>query len=328
MSPVDLGELMQSLLGEEPDELLVGLQMPDDAAVYKISETQAIVFTADIITPVVDDPFHYGQVAAANSLSDIFAMGGRATVAINICCFPDDRMTREEIGGVLGGGLDRIRACGALLVGGHSVRDKELKYGLAVVGLVDLDQVVRKGGATVGQRLVLTKPVGTGVLIGGYRKGKVTGELLERVVGNMTQLNDGGAEVMRSHGVTGGTDITGFGLAGHSLEMARNGGFGLRFESAQLPHYPESLTLIEEGVKTGVTKANRDNAGADTHFADDVSEAMRTLFFDPQTSGGLLFGVDADKAEDAVATLHAKGYRDAAIVGEVFASDAPRIEVS
>ncbi len=327
MSPVDLGELTQTLLGEEGSDLLVGLQEPDDAAVYRISETEAIVFTTDLITPVVDDAFHYGQVAAANSLSDVFAMGGEATMALNICCFPDDRMTKEDIAGVVGGGLDRVKACGAFVVGGHSVRDKELKYGLAVIGRVSIDQIVRKGGATAGQLLILTKPIGTGVLVGGYRKGLLDEQTLARLVHNMTQLNDGGAEVMRKFGVTGGTDITGFGLAGHSLEMARGGGFGVRFEASQLPHYPEAIALIEQGVKTGVTQGNRDNAGPSTTFAGSINETQQTLFFDPQTSGGLLFGIDPDKADAALTELREKGYPEAVVVGEVFASESPVVEV-
>ena len=313
--------------GDNPD-LLVGFETADDAGVFRVGEKLALVQTVDIITPVCDDPYLFGQVAAANSLSDVYAMGGRPLTALNICCFPSTGVPDGVYGKILLGGHDKTREAGATLVGGHTVNDRELKYGLAVTGTIDPDRILRNADARHGDALVLTKPIGTGVMIGAARKEMVAPSTFAVVVGQMARLNATAAELALEHGAHACTDITGFGLAGHTLEVARASRVGIRLRYAALPRYEESLDLIARGVTTAMTESNRILAGESIRFTADLSEPQRWLFFDPQTSGGLLISLPAARAEELVSALHARGVTDAAIVGEVFASDDPVLEVA
>lgn len=322
---MDLQGLFKGLNPRTNADLLVGIDTMDDAAVYRLAPDQALVVTADFITPVVDDPFKFGQVAAANSLSDVYAMGGRPLTALNLCCFPAKGADLDTLRRILQGGLDKIHEAGALLVGGHTVRDDELKYGLSVNGLVHPERMTPNGGARPGDRLVLTKPIGTGVCISGAKRGELSAEAFAPVVEAMATLNKTACEVMVEFGCRGATDITGFGLSGHALGMARAGGTAMRFFFDALPLHPDALRLIDAGVATGVTKTNEQMAEGSLRFDGRFSAAERTLPFDPQTSGGLLIAVAAAQADALVKALQLRDVKAAAVVGEVL-EGKPRLD--
>jgi len=303
---VDLSEIVREFAGKAKTDpnLLVGFETGDDAGVYRLNDELALVQTVDYITPVVDDPFLYGQVAAANSISDVYAMGGRPLTAMNLCNFPARGIDKMSLRRILEGGFSKVVEAGATLVGGHTVRDDELKFGLSVTGLIHPKRIMTNTGAQVGDHLVLTKPVGTGVIITGFRRGVVSDALLERAVGWMAALNRVSCETMLEFDPHSCTDITGFGFAGHALGMAKGSGtlFRIRFDA--LPRYDESLDLIAQGIATSVTRAN--------------------LEVDPQTSGGLLIALPADQAPQLVERLRERGNPIAAVVGEVVAAPGGR----
>lgn len=320
--------MVKNLTAAESDpNVLVGFGTADDAGVYRLTETIALVQTVDFITPVVDDPFAFGQVAAANSLSDVYAMGGQPVTVLNICCFPAKGVPLRDFGRILEGAQERVRAAGAVVLGGHSVADDELKFGLSVTGIVHPARVLTNAGARAGDRLVLTKPIGTGLVIGALRKNVAPDALVKRALGWMISLNDRACRAGLDHGARGATDITGFGLAGHAFEMARASGteFVLHFDA--IPRYDEAVDLVARGITTANTKLNREGLG-DRFSADpSVSPDEQTLLFDPQTSGGLLLSIPADRADACVAALHAAGDTVSAVVGEVRAAAEPRIRL-
>lgn len=324
---MDLGSLLHNLTTKPDPNLIVGFDTADDAGVYRVREDLALVQTVDFITPVCDDPYLYGQVAAANSLSDVYAMGGRPLTVMNICCFPPRGVPTEVYAKILEGGLSKTVEAGAALVGGHTVKDEELKYGLSVTGTVHPERVLKNAGAKSGDALVLTKPIGTGVMITGSKRGVVPGETFRKALDYMARLNDVAAELATAHGATGCTDITGFGFAGHALEVAMASRVGLRVRFAALPRYEESLRLIEQGVKTGVTDSNRALVGDRIRFVDGLAENERWLLFDPQTSGGLLISLPAARAEALLRDLLARGQADSRIVGEGFETREPVLEI-
>lgn len=299
----------------------------DDAAIYKITEEMALVITADYITPITDDPYWFGAVAAANSISDVYAMGGRPITALNLCNFPAEGVEIETLGRILQGGLDKIHESGALLVGGHTVRDEELKYGLSVNGVVHPKKFTPNSGAKAGDRFILTKPIGTGVHITGSRKGIVRPDQMQPVVETMATLNKVACETMMEFDCRGATDITGFGLSGHSLGMARASKLGIRFFFDAVPRFPATLDLITLGVRTGVTGSNAKMAAGSVRFDGEFTDVEKALFWDPQTSGGLLIAIRAEDADALLRKLHERGVKDARIVGEAFAADAPGLEV-
>jgi selenide,water dikinase len=292
-----------------------------------VREDLALVQTVDLITPVCDDPFVYGQVAAANALSDVYAMGGRPLTALNICCFPGSGVPGEVLAAILAGGLDKVREAGAVLVGGHTVKDQELKYGLAVTGTIHPDRILRNTGARAGQKLVLTKPVGTGLLIGGARKELVSAEGLQPVLEEMARLNDVAAEEALAHGASAATDITGFGLAGHALEMVRGTDVALRLWHGAVPFHGQARAMARQGITTLMTPANRSMVGDDIVFDASLDDIERLLWFDPQTSGGLMVAVPADRVEPLVARLRSRGVAHASVVGEVIPADGARLRV-
>lgn len=300
--------------------LLVGFETGDDAGVYRLTDDLALVQTVDYITPVVDDPFQFGRIAAANALSDVYAMGGRPLTAMNLCNFPAKGIDTADLSRILEGGHSAIVEAGATLVGGHTVRDDELKYGLSVTGLIDPRRIVTNAGARPGDLLVLTKPIGTGALIGGRRRDRVDDAVMERAVRWMSLLNRAACEAMLAAGARSATDITGFGLLGHALGMARGSGTLLRFRFEALPRYEESLALIAEGIGTVTTASNAESAAPFTTFVGRWRDEERTLLADPQTSGGLLIALPADAAPDLVRRLRSEGMTEAALVGEVVAA--------
>jgi selenide,water dikinase len=318
LNPVDLRALVAGFVahGDDPN-LLVGIETGDDAGVYRVAENLAIVQTVDYITPVVDDPFLFGQVAAANAISDVYAMGGRPITALNCCMFPAKGIDAASLRRILEGGWSKMREAGIALLGGHTVRDDELKYGLAVTGLIDPLRILTNVGARPGDVLALTKPLGTGVIVIGRRRGVVDDDLLERAVGVMTTLNRDGCEAMLEAGATACTDVTGFGFATHALGMTRGGGIRFRVRFDDLPRFDESLRLIADGLTTSVTPANRAVSEKDTGWTGTFRDEEKDLVFDPQTSGGLLVALPPAGARRLVERLGARGGPPAAIVGEV-----------
>jgi len=312
---------------EDPPEVLVGMNTSDDAGVYRLTGEIALVQTVDFITPLTDDPFLFGQIAAANALSDVYAMGAKPLTALNLCCFPGSGIPSEWLEAILLGGLEKIQEAGAVLLGGHSVQDSELKYGLSVTGIVHPDQVIANAGARPGALLVLTKPIGSGVLFGPVKSGQLPGELWERILGDMAQLNKISSELMVEFGAQACTDITGFGLAGHALEMAKASGVELTIRTGLIPHYREALDIIRAGGKTRMTDLNRQVVAGFWHCGENVPPEEEQLLFDPQTSGGLLISISAEKAQPFVEALHARGIQHAAIIGEVQAAASPKISI-
>ncbi len=327
---MDLSEIVKEFAGKVKTDpnLLVGFETGDDAGVYRLSDDLALVQTVDYITPVVDDPYLYGQVAAANSISDVYAMGGRPLTAMNLCNFPPRGIDKESLRRILDGGFSKIVEAGATLVGGHTVRDDELKYGLSVTGLIHPQRIMTNTGARPGDHLVLTKPIGTGVIITGYRRGLASEELLNRAVTWMAMLNRVACETMLEFDPHSCTDITGFGLSGHALGMARGSNVRMRLRFKDIPKYAESLELIEQGVATSVTASNLQVAQDYLTFSGHFSEAETWLIVDPQTSGGLLISLPADQAPRLVSLLHERGNPIAADVGEVVPAEGrPGLEI-
>jgi selenide,water dikinase len=320
---VDLSEIVKEFAGAAKTDpnLLVGFETGDDAGVYRLTDDIALVQTVDYITPVVDDPFLYGQVAAANSISDVYAMGGRPLTAMNCCNFPAKNIDKASLRKILEGGFSKIREAGATLVGGHTVRDDELKYGLSVTGLIHPKRILTNTAARPGEHLVLTKPIGTGVIITGHRRGLASDDLLMRAVGWMATLNKVACETMLEFDSHGCTDITGFGLSGHALGVAKGSGVRLRIRFRDLPIYEESLDLIGQGVATSVTNSNMQVAQDSLTFSGPFSEEEQWLAVDPQTSGGLLISLPADQAPKLVARLRERGNPIASVIGEVVPAD-------
>jgi selenide,water dikinase len=282
-----------------------------------VRDDLALVTTVDFFTPVVDDPFTYGQIAAANAFSDVYAMGGRPLIALNIVCWPQSGLPHEMLTEILRGGAEKAREAGAAVVGGHSVADEEVKYGMAVTGVIDPRRVIRNAGAHPGDALVLTKPLGTGVLMTAFKRDQLNFEHYEPAVRSMAELNARAAEVMLKHAVHAATDITGFGLAGHALAMAQASGVTLVFEESDLPLLPGALECSRQGTIPGGGKRNREFFGPGTKISEDVGEEMVTIAFDPQTSGGLLIATPEADSIALLADLHRAGVAEAAIVGRV-----------
>ena len=283
---------------------------------------RALVATADFITPVCDDPRRFGRVAAANSISDVYAMGGRPLFALNLCCFPPlDPPDDQALGGILQGAAEVLREAGAALLGGHSVRDPELKFGLAVIGEADPNRLLTNAGARAGDRLLLTKPLGTGVLINAFKADKLDEAGLEPALREMERLNDVASRLALEHGVHAATDVTGFGLTGHALGMARASNVGIRFAFEKLPVHPGFYRLVERGISTGCTDANELNVKPVFTDHAGLDRVRRELLFDPQTSGGLLLSTPPDQAPRLLEALLATGHQ-AAEIGEVLPGPA------
>jgi selenide, water dikinase len=305
--------------GPEPAELIAGLERADDAAVYRISNELAIIGTLDFFPPLVDDARTFGEIAAANALSDVFAMGGRVLFALSIAAFPDE-LPRDTMAAIIDGAAAKVREAGGTLAGGHTIRDPEPKYGLAVIGAAHPGRLLRKGGARPGDILVLTKRLGTGLLVSGQRRGSTAAPDLAAAVDQMRALNRSAAEVLVATGVAGATDVTGFGLLGHGLEMARASGTRFVFETAALPALDGALELARAGVETGGATHNRRFVASAVSVGDGVASELVTLAHDPQTSGGLLAAIPPDRLDAVRAALREVGVEHW-IVGRVEAID-------
>ena len=287
-----------------------------------------MVNTVDFFTPVVDDPFTYGQISAANSLSDVYAMGGIPKTALNLVCWPQSGLPREMLVEILRGGADKAREAGVVIVGGHSVADEEVKYGMAVTGVIDPRRVVRNVGARVGDALVLTKALGTGILMTAFKRDRLAGEHYTAAVRSMTTLNAEAANAMLRRGVHAATDITGFGLAGHGSRMADGSGVTLRIEESDLPLLPGALECCRAGMIPGGGRRNREFFGPRVKISDEVAAEMAEMVFDPQTSGGLLIALPESEATPLLVDLQAGGNLEAAIIGRVVEQSRFAIELN
>jgi selenide,water dikinase len=297
--------------------------------VYAWEGGPALVQTVDFFTPIVDDPYIYGQIAAANSVSDVYAMGGRPLTALAIAAFPQDGLHTDDIAQIFRGGFDKLREAGVALLGGHTVQDKEIKFGYAVTGAIDPKRILTNTGAKPGDRLILTKPLGTGIVGTAIKFGRASAELIDRAVGQMRMLNKAAAEVISSphleaHSVHACTDITGFGLAGHGSEMAAGSNVTITFDSTALPIIPGVLDIASNN-KSGGMNTNREHFGPDIEFASGVPGELRDLVFDPQTSGGLLISVDAAVAPAIMKGLETAGIQ-AVFVGTVGTRSGPLLK--
>ena len=313
--------------------MLVGFDKADDAGVYRLSPELALVQTVDFFTPIVDDPYTFGRIAATNSLSDVYAMGGRPINALAIVCFPEkgDLTVLENI---LAGGLSQMSEAECTIVGGHSIRDDELKFGYAVTGIVHPDRVLANAGAIAGDKLILTKAIGTGVISTAIKQGKAEQDWIDAAIESMTMLNRGGADCIIDHNgrqfepvVHAVTDITGFGLLGHAREMALAGNVSLRIDSLHVPLLDGAVECVEGKFIPGGLKANREFAECNVRFDEDVYPELQTLFFDPQTAGGLLISADASVADRLVADLRVRNF-PAVVIGEVLDRTDPLIHVA
>ena len=299
-----LESLLAGLVPAEADDLLVGLDPADDAAVYRLDDERAIVFTVDFFPPLVDDPRTFGAIAATNALNDVFAMGGRPLLALSVAAFPEE-LPVEMLGDVLAGADERVRAAGAILAGGHTIRDAEPKYGLAVVGTVHPDRIWPKAGARAGDVLFLTKALGTGIVLQAHRDGVGFPGALDAAVASMVELNMRAADALRPFEPHAVTDVTGFGLLGHVHELASRSGVRAEIDAATLPALPGALELARAGVRTGGDRRNREFA--ERHVESGTTDALEALAFDPQTAGGLLASVAPERAAVLEATLGAEG---------------------
>ena len=305
--------------------VLVGFATCDDAGVYRLSDELALVQTVDFFTPIVDDPTAYGQIAAANSLSDVYAMGGRPLTALALVCFPEKGDT-DILEKIMAGGLAKMTEAGCTVVGGHSIRDDELKFGYAVTGTVNPKKVWTNTGARPGDRLLLTKPLGTGVITTALKKGAAKDAWVEAATRTMVQLNRAAAEALAPFEIHGATDVTGFGLIGHARELAAGSGVSLRFDSSKLEWIDGALDCARAGHLAGGLKNNRDFLGGCVEFAPGVPADVQTLLFDPQTSGGLLVALAPDQAEAAAKALRQAGAA-AMTIGEVLPKTSPLLAV-
>jgi len=311
-----LSNILADIQASAGPDLLVGFDTSDDAGVYRLDAERAIVSTADFITPVVDDPFTFGRVAAANSISDVYAMGGVPFMALNLLGFPQAGLPQSALSDILAGAAETCRAAGCAVAGGHTVRDDEVKFGLSVTGTVHPNRILRNSTARNGDVLVLTKPLGTGALVAANKKGRLDRAAYDALVTCMTTLNKSG-ERLWDLGANACTDVTGFGLSGHALEMAKGSGLRLEISCGALPQLPEAAALCGEGFTCGGTQANARFTDADLRFAPDLDPGMIGLLHDPQTSGGLLVSLPESHLSGLLTALEEDSALSAAVIGRV-----------
>ena len=289
----------------------------DDAGVYKLTDDLAIIQTVDFFTPIVDDPYTFGQIAAANALSDVYAMGGKPLTAMNVVCFPTESLDISVLKDILRGGIDKMSEAKVTLIGGHSIDDTELKYGLSVTGIVHPKRLVTNSGAKIGDKLVLTKPLGTGIISTALKAGVVDKETVAKVTECMATLNDKASGLMQEVGVHACTDITGFDFLGHTVQVAKKSQVGIDIDITSIPFFPEAGEFAKQGLCPGGLHRNREFYSNEVKIASEVPIYMQDVLFDPQTSGGLLICLAPRKAELLLVKLQQAGVEDATIIGEV-----------
>lgn len=318
LDPAALSGLLNSIPLLKDSRIMVDIETHDDAGVYRLNESTALIVTTDFFPPVCSSGKEFGQIAAANSLSDIYAMGGTPLLALNLTMFPSTRIPLDILRQILEGGQEKINEAGAFTMGGHTIDDYPPKYGLAVIGTVHPEQLITNSGATPGQSLILTKPLGTGILLAAHRLKLAPENAYIRTLAQMKQLNDIGAQLMHKYHVKGATDITGFGLLGHALKMADASGVSLQIDNRSLPAIESAIELIQAGCIPGATFRNLHFVKDSTFFSADCITEQKILACDAQTSGGLLIAIDKSKASDLLNDLQQSGkYTDAKIIGEV-----------
>jgi len=329
MGPEALAQVLRPLRDlvtkENHPDLLVGLDRSDDAAVYRINDECAIIQTIDFFPPIVDDPYDFGAIAAANAMSDIYAMGGRVILALNVSCFPDD-VPRTVLQEILKGGADKVAEAGGILVGGHTVIDKELKYGMSVLGTIHPDRILQKSGANPGDILILTKPLGTGITTTALGNGVLSEREIEASVASMKALNRSAAGILSQAGATACTDVTGFSLLGHACEIAGHSGVSLRIDAGNLPFLEHAREAAENKCFPAGTFRNRKYYDCIVGFGDSISEQQILLMFSPETSGGLLATVEAGRA-DAIHDLFEASRQEYWPIGKVVEGSGIRVTV-
>lgn len=317
IGPADLSEVLRALPPSPYDpNLLVGLDTSDDAGVYKLNDELAIVQTLDFFTPIVDDPYDFGQIAATNAISDVYAMGGKPITALNIVAFPIANLEKSILSAILRGAGDKLIEAGVTLVGGHSIDDQEPKFGLAVTGTVHPDKIRTNAGAQIGDKLVLTKPIGVGIYTTSLKNGLLSNEEIQHVTSVMTTLNKTASEVMYAYDVHAATDVTGFGLLGHATEMAKASNVCITIVADRVPILPRTKELAEAGKIPGGTKNNFAHVADDVTYSEHLDQIDRYILCDAVTSGGLLISISGEQVENMVAELKEKGI-DASVIGEV-----------
>jgi len=317
VGPEDLDQILKDLPIPKDPKVLVGLDTSDDAGVYQLSEELALVQTVDFFTPIVDDPFTFGQIAVANALSDVYAMGGTPLTGMNLVAYPIKDLSFSILREILLGGLSKMKEAGVALVGGHSIEDPEIKYGLAVTGVVHPNRMLTNAKAKAGDKLVLTKPLGTGIVSTALKARMASEEAVRKIVESMVTLNRTASEWMRKYGAHACTDITGFSFIGHALEMAIASQVGMVIQSNAVPIFPEAMEYAKLGLVPGGAYSNRDFFSCRVEMHSSVPHLLVDIFYDPQTSGGLLISLPPGEAEKLVATLKKEGLVHSSTVGEV-----------
>ncbi|MCX6255693.1 MAG: selenide, water dikinase SelD [Bacteroidia bacterium] len=317
ISPKQLEEILKYLPLPEDPNILVDIDTHDDAGVYRVNDELALVLTTDFFPPVCSDPYEFGQIAAANSISDVYAMGGDPVLALNIMMFPAAKLPMEVYADILKGGFDKATEAGVRIIGGHTIDDFPPKYGLAVVGYIHPDKIITNAGARPGDSLILTKPIGTGIILAGQRLGMTSDNDVTEAKRLMMILNKSGAEVMKKYNIRGATDITGFGLAGHALKMAKASRVSLHINMKKVPLIGDAYKLIDEGCIPGASFSNLEFAEKNTDFAPGLDYNLKMIAFDAQTSGGLLFCTPSDNEIKILADLKDAGLRDANVIGYI-----------
>jgi selenide,water dikinase len=317
ISPKQLEEFLGYLPINSDPNILVGIDTHDDAGVYRVNDDLALVFTTDFFPPVCSDPYEFGQIAAANSISDVYAMGGTPVIALNIMMFPASKLPLEAYGEILKGGSDVAAEAGVRIIGGHTIDDFPPKFGLAVVGYVHPERIITNAGARPGDLLILTKPVGTGVILAGQRVKMASEEDVNQAKKLMKTLNRLGADVMVKFKIKGATDITGYGLAGHALKMARASNVSIELYLGKVPLIGRTYRLVDEGCIPGASFSNLDFVGNDSHFGTGLDYNLKMIAMDAQTSGGLLMAVRPEISDQVISELHSTGLPQSAVIGKV-----------
>jgi selenide,water dikinase len=317
VGPEDLDQILKELPIPKDPKVLVGLDTSDDAGIYQLNDEVALVQTVDFFTPIVDDPFTFGQIAVANALSDVYAMGGTPLTGMNLVAFPIKTLSSSILKEILLGGLSKMKEAGVALVGGHSIDDPEIKYGLAVTGLIHPQKILTNAKAKVGDKLVLTKALGTGIIATALKGEMASGEAVEKIVESMVTLNRTAAEWMKKFETHACTDITGFSFIGHALEMAIASQVGMVIQSKSIPIFPKTMEYAKLGLIPGGAYSNRDFFSCRVEVHSGVPDLLVNIFYDPQTSGGLLISLPPGEAEELVVILKKEGHIHSSIVGEV-----------
>lgn len=327
LSPNILAQVLSGLPKQPFDKnLIVGFDTADDAGVYRLSDDLAIVQTVDFFTPIVDDPYVYGQIAALNSINDVWAMAGTPLTALAITCFPKKGVDPAILGGIMRGGLETLNKYGVTLIGGHSVDSEQIMFGYAVTGVIDPDKIATNSGARAGDEIILTKPIGTGIVSTGIKLGKTKEAVAAKSAATMLTPGRYAAEAMREFGVKGATDVTGFSLLGHAWEMAKSSQVTIELNSRAVPFLDGALELAAQGMLTSADKTNREYVGDDIELGYSIGKETRSLLFDPQTAGGMLISIDPERAADLLARLR-ENYSQAQMIGRVLERGACSITV-